>query len=156
MQSTGKSARLYKETEEEHFHYCTQPSLSVVFISAFFSILCRFLHKGAYYSIFSCFPFYSSGVIVSQRGGGQCSVIVETYSFVWKGIKENQECTNGDYSLQSRIFHVMYYYSQPYFKITCLFSRFWKKNWKCKKPISDLHSFTTILLLPPPFINAVC
>ena len=39
----------------------------VVSISDFFSILCRFLHKRAYYSIFSCFPFYSNYVIVSQK-----------------------------------------------------------------------------------------
>ena len=39
----------------------------VVSISAFFSILCKFLHKGAYYSIFCCFPFYSSDDIVSQK-----------------------------------------------------------------------------------------
>ena len=33
----------------------------------FFSILRTFKHKGACYSIFSCFPAYSSEVIVSQK-----------------------------------------------------------------------------------------
>ena len=36
----------------------------VVSISAFSSIQCRFLHKGVYYSMFSCFPFYSRDVMI--------------------------------------------------------------------------------------------
>ena len=33
---------------------------TVVSISGFLSILCCFLYSGTYYSIISCFPFYSS------------------------------------------------------------------------------------------------
>ena len=29
-------------------------------------------------------------------GGGSYIAMKETYSFVWKGMKENQECTIGD------------------------------------------------------------
>ena len=39
----------------------------VVSIGGFFSILCSFLYSGILYSIFSCFPFYFSDVIVSQK-----------------------------------------------------------------------------------------
>ena len=33
-----------------------------------------------------------------MRGVKMLNAIVETYSTVWKGMKENQECTSGDYS----------------------------------------------------------
>ena len=49
------------------FFYPLVYRIQVVSISAFSSILRRFLHKGAYYSIFSCFPSYSSDIIVSQK-----------------------------------------------------------------------------------------
>ena len=39
----------------------------VVSISYFFSILSSFLHSGIYYFKFSCFPFYSGDVTVSQK-----------------------------------------------------------------------------------------
>ena len=39
----------------------------VVSTSGFFSILSSFLYRGVYYYNFSCFPFYSSDVIVSQK-----------------------------------------------------------------------------------------
>ena len=45
------------------------PSLSllVVSIGGFFSILCSFQYSGIYYSYFSCFPFFSSDVIVIKK-----------------------------------------------------------------------------------------
>ena len=42
--------------------------------------------------------------VVAYFIGGPLNV--ETYSFVWKGRKENQECTNGDYC-------VKYYWINP-------------------------------------------
>ena len=41
--------------------------LPVVSIGVFLSISNSFLYKGNYYSIFSCFPFYSSYVIVVHK-----------------------------------------------------------------------------------------
>ena len=42
-------------------------TLRVVSINGFFSILCSLLYSEIYYFKFSCFPFYSGDVIVSQK-----------------------------------------------------------------------------------------
>ena len=44
---------------------------------------------------------------VIVQGGTKPTAMVETYFTVWKGMKENQEYTNGDYS-EEKTTHLLY------------------------------------------------
>ena len=51
--------------------------------------------------------------------------IEEIYSSVWKGMKENQECTNGDYSKFSLAYDFMFLSGQSHMVFISVFSSQW-------------------------------